>query len=275
MPQDATLTAPLRLVQITDTHLFTDAGRDLVGMNCEEGFHDVLDLVRSHEGRPPEKGLDAVLCTGDLSQDGSEASYRRFHAAAAVLGAQQYWIPGNHDDPAVMRRAVDDDTACLSGAFSLPGWHVVLLDSRVAGRVHGRLADTELLRLDAELQAAGERHALVCLHHNSMPVDAAWLQRHALQNSEALFEVLDRHRHVKAVVCGHIHQELWRERNGVPYLGTPSTCVQFHPTHDDFALHDVNPGYRWFELFPDGKLRTGIRRVEGKRYPIDFSGAGY
>lgn len=259
------------LVQVTDMHLYADAEGALVGMNCAEGLRDVLALIREHEPH-----IDAVLCTGDVSQDNSRESYCRCHEAVATLGAPQYWIAGNHDELPTMRAALGDERqACFSSGFSVPGWRVVMLNSNVLGQAHGFLDEAELTRLDAELSASSASHALVCLHHNCVPVAAAWLQQHALQNSEALFAVLDRHPQVKAVLFGHIHQELVHERRQVLYLGSPSTCVQFHPTNDKFALDDLNPGYRWLELFPDGELRTGVRRVQDKRYPIDFSGIGY
>jgi Icc protein len=262
--------AAARLVQLTDTHLFANTADVLVGMNCDEGMRDVISLIQREEGP-----LAAVLCTGDLSQDGSAQSYRRVAEAVSVLGAPQYWIAGNHDEVPRMKAAIGADNPCFTRAFSVPGWRVILLNSNVVDKPHGHLADAELAFLEVELEASRGESALVCLHHNCVPVAAAWLQRHALQNSEALFEVLDRYTHVKAVVFGHIHHELVHERRQVLYLGSPSTCIQFHPESADFRLDTCNPGYRWFELARDGALRTGVRRVVDKTYPVDFSGIGY
>ena len=116
---------------------------------------------------------------------------------------------------------------------------------------------------------------LICLHHNCLPVDAAWLQKHALVNSDTLLGLIDRHPQVKGVLFGHIHQDYHRERNAVLYLGSPSTCIQFHPSKNDFALDHCNPGYRWLELCADGLIKTGVKRVSDKRYQVDFSSIGY
>jgi 3',5'-cyclic-AMP phosphodiesterase len=259
-----------RLIQLSDSHLFADPAACLAGMNCEEGLRDVLHLIGRDE---PE--LAAVLCTGDLSQDHSMASYRRLQDAVALLGAPQYWIPGNHDEVGLMHTAVGPGNACFTRTFEVPGWSIILLDSSVAGKVSGFLSETELHFLDRHLQQAAGRQVLVCLHHNCVPVAAAWLQQHALQNSEALFEVLDRYTNVRAVLFGHIHQELVQVRRKVQYLGVPSTCIQFHPEHDQFTLDVLNPGYRWLDLFADGGFNTGVKRVLDKRYQVDFSGVGY
>jgi Icc protein len=250
-------------------HLFANTSDALVGMSCEEGLRDVLQLIRSRE-----HDLSAILCTGDISQDNSLASYQRLERALAEFQVPQYWIPGNHDELDCMREAVGPSHPCFTRAFSLPGWRVVLLNSRVEGEVYGRLAPQELEALDAEL-ARGDDNVLICLHHNPVPVGAHWLQRHALQNPTELFAHLDACPRVRLVLFGHIHHELERERNGVTYLGTPSTCVQFHPTSFDFALDHQNPGYRWLDLSADGSFATGVNRVESKRYAVDFSGIGY
>lgn len=270
MPTNPDAVTSVRVVQVTDSHLFEDPGGALVGMNCEEGLHDVLALIRQHDAAPA-----AVLCTGDISQDNSCASYQRYLRTVATLQAPQYWLPGNHDELARMREAVGIDHPCFTPAFDVGGWRVIMLNSSVAGKVHGRLEQPELDFLHEQLNNSVDRHALVCLHHNCVPVTAAWLQQHALKNPDALFEVLDAFTHVKAVLFGHIHQELVHERRQVLYLGSPSTCVQFHPEKNAFALDPTNPGYRWLELFSNGDLRTGIRRVTHKSYPVDFSGIGY
>jgi len=58
-----------RLVQVTDTHLYADTSHVLVGMNCDEGLRDVIDLIRKKEDV-----IAGVLLTGDASQDNSAAS---------------------------------------------------------------------------------------------------------------------------------------------------------------------------------------------------------
>lgn len=259
-----------RLVQITDTHLFAHAEGALVGMNCDEGLRDVLALVRANEA-----GARALLFTGDASQDNSPESYVRLEAALSDLGLPQYWIPGNHDEQHLLEQVIGPRHPCGHASFSSGNWRVIMLDSSVPDKVHGRLAAEELLYLRQSLLEAREAHVLVCLHHNPVPVAAAWLQQHCLQNPDELFAILDAEPRVRSVLFGHIHHELDVTRKGVRYLGSPSTCVQFHPTSADFALDDLNPGYRWLELMQDGAVKTGIRRVEGKRYNVDFSGIGY
>ena len=263
-------TTSIRLVQITDTHLYADSSGVLVGMNCEEGLRDVLTLIRTQE-----HNLVTALCTGDISQDNSLASYQRFYHLVASLGISQYWIPGNHDEVAVMQQAVGSDNPCLNKSFQLAGWRIIMLNTHVDGKVYGELSAGEMDFLEAQLKAAEHQHVLICIHHNCLPVEAAWLQKHALVNSDELLALIDRFPQVKGVVFGHIHQDYERSRNAVLYLGAPSTCIQFHPSKNEFALDQCNPGYRWLELYSDGVIKSGVKRVSNKGYQVDFSSIGY
>jgi 3',5'-cyclic-AMP phosphodiesterase len=260
----------VRILQVTDAHLYNTPDQTLVGMNCDESLQDVLELIRS--GEP---AAEFLLFTGDASQDSSSASYQRLELLLSSLGLPQAWIPGNHDELQQMQDAIGRDNPCFGNSLALGNWRIILLNSSVPGQVHGRLAPTELDFLRRQLQECQEAHILVCLHHNPVPVAAQWLQQHALKNPEDLFVLLDTDPRVRAVVFGHIHHELKQERNGVLYLGAPSTCVQFHPASKEFALDTSNPGYRWLELSADGGLETGINRVVGKVYKVDYSGVGY
>ena len=63
----------VRLLQISDTHLFAGSDRDLLGIATAESFQAVLDAITELP-----QPYDVVLATGDLSQDHSADSYQRF-----------------------------------------------------------------------------------------------------------------------------------------------------------------------------------------------------
>src|SRR3546814_9659808 len=96
-----------------------------------------------------------------------------------------------------------------------------------------------------------------------------------LRNPDALFAVLDRFPQVRAVLWGHVHQEVDQVRDGVRLLASPSTCIQFEPGSEDFAVGTQAPGYRWLRLLPDGGLETGVERVVGFAFTPDYGSNGY
>jgi len=139
---------------------------------------------------------------------------------------------------------------------------VIALNSHEQDSVAGWLADEELARLEL-LLLNGEKHVLVAIHHHPVSIGSRWMDDIGLKNQDELWSVIDRFPQVRAMLCGHIHQEFDVMRGEVRILGTPSTCVQFVPEQDDFCLDDSSPGYRWLQLLQDGSIRTGVERIEG------------
>ncbi|MEX5541640.1 3',5'-cyclic-AMP phosphodiesterase [Pseudomonas poae] len=257
------------LVQLSDSHLFAEGDATLLGMNTRDSLHRVVALVREQQ-----PCVDLVLATGDLSQDGTLASYQQFREMTAPLGAPTRWIPGNHDEPQVMSvAAVNSDL--LEPVVDVGNWRITLLDSAVPGSVPGYLEDQQLQLLAQALSEAPDQYHLVCFHHHPVPIGCAWMEPIGLRNPEALFAVLDRFPQVRAVLWGHVHQEIDQVRSGVRLLASPSTCIQFAPGSEDFAVSEQAPGYRWLRLHADGRLETGVERVPDFAFTVDYGSNGY
>jgi Icc protein len=60
---------------------------------------------------------------------------------------------------------------------------------------------------------------------------------------------------------GHVHQQYEGEHEGIRIIGTPSTCRQFKPGSDDFALDDEPPAYRRITLNSDGSINSELISV--------------
>lgn len=257
------------LVQLTDSHLFADAGEKLLGMDTAASLQRVIDLVLAEQPR-----VDLVLATGDLSQDGSLASYERFRQLSERIEAPARWCPGNHDELAAMQQATQGSELMLP-VLDIGTWRVVMLDTLVPGSVFGVLREEQLELLDRALREAPERHHLICLHHHPVTIGSRWMDGIGLRNRDELFQVIDRHSNVKALLWGHIHQEFDASRENVRLLATPSTGVQFTPGSEEFDVDKLAPGYRWLRLHADGRLETGVSRVVGVDFEVDYSVRGY
>lgn len=243
----------LRFIQLTDTHLFDRADGTLRGMNTAESLAAVVAQVSARH-----EHIDGILATGDISHDGGTPSYRRFVRLLAPLHAPIHCLPGNHDALGVFGCVLKGARVQSGGRLLAGDWQLIFLDSAVPGAVHGHLRPAELARLEAALSDQPERHALICLHHQPVPVGSAWLDRLMLDNAGALFRIIDKQPNVRAILWGHIHQNFDAMRNGVRMLASPSTCIQFKAGCTDFTLDDRPPGYRWLELHSDGRIDTGV-----------------
>ena len=259
------------MVQVSDCHLFASTEGKLLGLNTQFSLDRVLELVRAEQTH-----MDLILATGDLSQDASLEAYTRLDDALSEFGVPTYWIEGNHDKPAPMLEALRDHKAEMGPCVIERGaWTIIMLDSTIPGEVPGDLYDDDIEFLDRSLRNAAGEHIMVCLHHHPIPMGCKWLDTQVVASADRFFEVIDRHDRVRAVIWGHVHQEYSGERNGVKLYSVPSTCVQFKPFSEDFAVDKIPPGYRWFDLYPDGRIETTVSRVQGIEFEVDMSVKGY
>jgi Icc protein len=243
----------LRLLHLTDTHLFAGAGMRLRGVDTDRSLAAVLDHAGRHREQP-----QAILATGDLSQDETAGSYQVFRTRLTATGKPVWCVPGNHDAPSLLTPGLAADGFQAGGSAGRGNWQVILLDSFVAGDHGGRLSAGELASLRRELAAARDRHVLLAVHHHVLPVGSRWLDDLGLRNADEFLALVDTSPQVRAVVCGHVHQASDQSRHGVRYMSTPSTCFQFLPGVEDFAIDVRPPGYRWLDLMPDGSIATEV-----------------
>lgn len=250
----STDSTPVRVLQISDTHLFADPAGRLHSINTHATLQRMLDAA-SQRPRP-----NLVLATGDLVHDQPDA-YPLVAEMLLQLRAPVAVIAGNHDDAKELR-AIKASGLQVGGTCRLSGWRILLLNTQVSGKVGGHLNQSELTFLRDEMRAADGDHVLIALHHHPVPLNSAWLDRIALDNPEEFFAVLDRFQSVRGVIWGHVHQEFDTLRNGVRLLAAPSTCVQFLPHAPQFTLDKKPPGMRWLNLHKDGRIETEIQWLE-------------
>lgn len=261
----------LRLVQISDCHLYATPEADLLGLNTFDSFRAAVELIRQRGLNP-----DLILATGDLSQDASVAAYREFALGVSSLTCPVWWLPGNHDSSVVMQQVFAEFSQFNPAKRGIFGnWQLILLDSTVAGKTHGVLSPFQLEFLRQSLAAHPEHHALVLLHHPPFSVGSRWLDQIGVRNPDEFRRIIDEFPQVRAVLCGHVHQEFEQSHNGVLYLTTPSTCIQFTAKQAEFGVEPLPPGIRELSLYPDGRVETQVLRVDDFEVHLDMEATGY
>lgn len=244
----------IRIAQLTDPHVFADAGERLRGVDTAAALDAVIDAIAA------AGDFDFALLTGDLVEHPSARSYGRLLEFLRRLEMPVFCLPGNHDDPALMEERLNGDGVSTANFINSGRWSLILLNSRRESEEGGRLAAAELDFLDQALARAARQHALVCLHHQPVRIHSAWMDAMRLANAAAFFEVLDRHDNVRGVAWGHIHQEFTARRNGALLLGCPSACLQFIPWSDTpRPASGQPPAYQVLELAEDGAIHCARR----------------
>ncbi|MDN5938622.1 MAG: metallophosphoesterase [Salinisphaera sp.] len=242
------------LIQISDTHLLADPQAQVRGWNNQLALDAVLAHVQANYPR-----MDALLLTGDLVHDESPAGYRRLAQQLRRLDVPVHALPGNHDDPALMRKhlsGIGQDPFCVGG------WQVQLLDSHVAGSDAGRLGRQQMERLARGLGSNPDTPTLVAVHHPAAPIGVAWLDGSRLADGAALLQLAAAHAQIQALLCGHVHHPTDTRSGGVRQLTAPAVTRQFAPRGDVPKIDARRaPGYRVLRLGAHGRLRTRVRRV--------------
>jgi len=252
------------IAQISDLHFLPKGtlafGRiDVAG--CLERAIDHLNAL--------EPAADAVLITGDLTNDGDGAVWAELMGALGRLAVPIYPLPGNHDDRELMRSAfVDRELFPAAGslcfAVDLGPVRLIGLDSLIPGDPAGRLGPEQLAWLDARLCEAPQIPTLVALHHPPFRTGIDHMDAMMLEDGEALAAVIGRHRQVERVLCGHVHRSVQCRFAGTLAQIAPGTAHAVQLT-----LAGAPP--RWV-MEPPGLLLHEWRGGRGLLSHLDFIG---
>jgi Icc protein len=178
---------------------------------------------------------DAVLITGDLTNDGDARVYAAFAAIVGVLQAPFFVLACNHDDREIMRTRFGGDgvgagylpeSGPLCYAIDRYALRLIALDTLVPGEPSGRLGPEQLAWLDARLLEVPAKPTLVALHHPPFRTGIGHLDWSMLRDAEDLAAVIARHPQVERVLCGHVHRSIQRRFAGTLAQTAPSCAHQ-------------------------------------------------
>ena len=264
------MTAPLTVLQISDTHLLAPGAsehepRTLLGVDTAATLAAVLDQALG-ERRP-----DAIVASGDLVHEPEPAAYRHWRRIVEqAFDGPVLCLPGNHDLSAPFRQVLGDDVSLRLGQ-----WELLAFDTHADDRTEAEFDERRRRALFERLETSPARHVLLACHHPPLPVGCPWLDKDRVPDGDELLDALIAAPRVRALVFGHVHQEVAWRVNGVPVLGTPSTCFQFLPRSERFAVDgspaNGRPGYRWLTLDASGDVATRVGRLGGDSMHTDLS----
>ena len=237
----------LKVLQVTDTHLYPDMNGKLQGVNTFESFQSVIK--HAVEDTIP----DLLIATGDLAQEPDSVTYNIFlEVVRKEYQGPLICTPGNHD------LSVPFEQILPTKLMSLSGWYFVPLDSHVDNHVEGHVSQIQLVNLQKVLEHKCPGPTIVLGHHPDVRIQSEWLDQHRMQEGDQLMNLMNSSGNVKAYICGHVHQRHESEIGSLLFLTAPSTCFQFEPASNRFAVAEDGPGYRWLELSPDGSIKTEV-----------------
>ena len=265
--------ARLHLLQLSDPHLLADPQALHRDRNPLLWFEAALAQVERL--RP-----DVLLLSGDLCHDESWGGYVRLREQLEGLrrrlsaGLQVALVPGNHDQPQLLRAALGRQVCGAPALLELGRWRLLLLDSHRSGCIGGWLGAWQLAWLQAELTRQPNRPTLVVVHHPPLPIGDAGMDAIRLHDGAALLACLTPLPGLRALLFGHVHQHWQAPLPGrdpaLPaawLLGCPSTLRSFPAVQPCPLGRSEDPGGRWLALADDGGLQQRLLRWAGPALP--------
>ena len=267
------------LVQLTDLHVRPRglaAYRMLeTNMLTERAFRAVRAL--DARGMRP----DAVVISGDLTENGLVAEYQQLaEMLDRTLGhLPVYVVPGNHDRREVLRAELSH----LPGIEGCDGFiqfviedhalRLVMLDTVVPGAGHGILCTDRLAWLDATLAQEPERPTVIVMHHPPILCGIRHMDAINLRDADAFASVIERHRQVRRILCGHHHRPITGQVAHAIVSVAPSVAHQVEldlNVDDPGAWNFEPPAFHIHLTADDGGLATHTAYVENFPGPFPF-----
>jgi len=264
------------IAQITDIHLGFEPD------NPEEFNRQRLDqIVEKLATMSP--GPDLLVCSGDLTDKGDEASYRRLKDALSPLSCETYLCVGNHDDRDNFLKhfpKTPSSGGFVQYAVDKTDFVLVVLDTLEPGLHGGAFCEARAAWLEETLNAHANRPILIVLHHPPvqhgiewMDTDpnASWIKRLAI--------VLRDRPNIKAMLAGHVHRSFTSSFEGhilsVTSSSAPQVALELAPMDPSVPdgrplIVSQAPGFslhRWTEnglvsFFEDAGLYDTLARYD-------------
>jgi 3',5'-cyclic-AMP phosphodiesterase len=213
------------IAQLSDLHLSAtplDGHIDTGAM-----FGEAIATVLALDPQP-----NAVWLTGDLVNLGTPQEYALLRERLAPLRMPVYVIPGNHDDRAQMRAAFSDHAYLpqrgefLHYVIETQSLRLIALDTVKPGTAGGELCEARLAWLEHSLSQRPASPVMIFMHHPPFRTGIQFMDAIGLENPDRFAAVVERHRQIESIVCGHVHRSAHTRFAGTIAVVCPSTAHQ-------------------------------------------------
>lgn len=243
---------PNRFVLLADTHVCEDRNKVLRETNPYDRFQEARQQYQAVEKRPA-----GLILAGDcVFLKGEPGDYERLKELVAPIAMPVTFAMGNHDHREHFWAAFPEQHA--KGA-PVADRHVTLIEAPHAdwfvldsldktNSTPGRMGETQLKWLAAELDRRPDKPALVVAHHYPLTKDDPAKVKSALLDTDGLYEVILPRKRVKAYVFGHSHRWERSTIDGLHLVNLAALAWLFDPKQPR--------GWCDAQLKPDGMRLT-------------------
>ncbi len=262
--------ASFKLAQLSDTHVVRKHSVLSNGIDSNQALRAaVYQLIKADD-------IDAVLLSGDLVERGEIYEYFELRSILdPLMGLKPvYLMLGNHDvrdnflglfrDYPFINQA--NNSWGVQYSVTLSDTHaLIVLDTLKEGRDAGYLSADKLIWLDRTLERHRGKSVLLAMHHPMIDVGNSMMNQMNLVNQSDLSAVLQKHKNITRILCGHVHRDLTGSFGTIPVQVCPSTAFAYPANLNESNVDQLckdDPGYLVHEIC-DGVLTT-------KRHNLDL-----
>jgi len=234
----------LQFIHITDTHLLNQPEETFHGFNTYKTLESILTHIQENYD-----DIDFLLLTGDVSQTGEKQSYSVLKSVLQQYEFPIYCVPGNHDTPWLLQQVIPDCPNNSINTIQLGNFSLVLLNSWVENKHHGRISHDCLHQLEDHLKHNKDKYNIFAIHHPPVLINSKWLDELGLLNKTEFLALIKKYTQNALVLFGHVHQEFNQHVDNLHFLSIPSTCYQFKTNSATMqCLKIPPPAYRFIKL---------------------------
>ena len=245
------------VAQISDTHLIAPGGPGKFGDEKLIALEKCIDAINNLDTLP-----DAVIHTGDLSDNGSSEELLLAKKNLDKLVVPYYVTPGNKDcaDKLIEVFTEQLSDVAMGGPITylvdnLP-IKLVSLDTTTSHDNRGLLDFKKIAAIDKILSMHQDDPVIIFSHHPpfNLSSDSSPRFEFVHKNSIKLFnELVDRHSQIVALFCGHFHRPIRKSMGLFDASIAPPVCnlidyssSKTGPNHiGNFQLHKFGQGYEF------------------------------
>ncbi|MFM2486868.1 phosphodiesterase [Celerinatantimonas yamalensis] len=261
----------MRIAQLSDMH-FVSAGERLYGsvdVNAQNA-----DII--HQLNQLHEPVDAVVITGDISNDGISAQYQAAAKILSYIRCPLYVINGNHDERAAFIDAFAplcpplQQAGEMRYAVEYPFHRLLFVDSTVLGQTYGHLSEASLDWIEVQLKSC-DKPVVVFMHHPPISMNSAHMDPICCLNGDTLLTFAQRYSHFSGIYCGHNHCFSITSYQQLIIAAAPATSVQIPVYQNDSTpyyqfgqasclIHTVTDNGRWVSYQHHFSGLQGMRR---------------
>lgn len=216
----------MRIIHMSDLHLTKEG--------CIWDTDTNLHLEYAIEKIKKIPNIDAIVISGDLSNDGSIETYNRLDGIMASIGVVTYCCPGNHDNLYVFFNQFTPTFLKRDKYAVIGNWNFFFLNTVVEGMSRGFTNEKDINILKTEINNSSKNVGIV-LHHP--PIEQlGWLNRKLLEDRDKFNEIIKKSDKVRMVLYGHTHYHMDREIGGILYSSAGSVGFAFDQALPKFEI---------------------------------------